>query len=82
MPSRSPGPEQRKKRLQGLRRYFWLAIIISILWIAAAFWALLANAAATKTVAYIQLGAAIVWGVIAWRGYVVAKQFEIENTEE
>ncbi len=53
MPVRSSTPEQRKKRLQGLRRYFWLATLISVIWVAVALWALFANAAATKTVAYI-----------------------------
>ena len=71
----------RKKRLQGLRRYFWLATVVSILWVVAALWALFANAAATKTVAYIQLGAAIIWGLIAWRGYVVARQFELDSSD-
>ena len=81
MPVRSSTPEQRKKRLQGLRRYFWLATIISVLWIAVALWALFANAAASRLTAYVQLGAAVVWGIIAWRGYLVARQFELENTE-
>lgn len=82
VPVRSSTPEQRKKRLQGLRRYFWLATVISVLWIAVALWALLANAAATKSVAYLQLGAAIVWGFVAWRGYVAARRFELENADD
>jgi hypothetical protein len=82
MPVRSSTSEQRKKRLRGLRRYFWLATVISVLWIAVALWALFANAAATKSVAYLQLGAAIVWSIIAWRGYLVARQFESENLDE
>jgi len=73
--------EQRKKRLRGLRRYFWLATVISVLWIAVALWALLAHAAATKQTAYLQLGAAIVWGLVAWRGYIAARSYELENTD-
>lgn len=82
MPIQLTNSEQRKKRLRGLRRYFWLATVISVLWIAVALWALFANAAATKTTAYLQLGAAIVWGLVAWRGYVAAHKFELENTDE
>ncbi|HEX5275211.1 MAG TPA: hypothetical protein VFW34_08040 [Candidatus Rubrimentiphilum sp.] len=82
MPVKSTTSERRKKRLQGLRRYFWLATVISAIWIVVAVWALFANAAATKTTAYIQLGAAIVWGLVAWRGYLAARKFELENTDE
>ncbi len=72
---------QRKKRLKGLRRYFWLATAISLLWIAVALWALFANAAATKRTAYLQLGAAVLLGLVAWRGYIAARRYELENTE-
>ncbi len=82
MRDRATISEQRKKRLKGLRRYFWLATVISVLWIAVALWALLANAAATKRTAYLQLGAAVLWGLVAWRGYVAARRYELENTEE
>jgi hypothetical protein len=68
--------QQRKKRLQGLRRYFWLATVVSVIWIVVALWALFANAAATKMTAYVQLGAAIVWGLVAWRGYVAASRLD------
>jgi hypothetical protein len=78
---RSTISEQRRKRLKGLKRYFWLATVISVLWIAVALWALLANAASTRQTAYLQLGAAILWGVVAWRGYVAARRYELENTE-
>jgi hypothetical protein len=78
---RSTISEQRKKRLKGLKRYFWLATVISVLWIAVALWALLANAASTRQTAYLQLGAAILWGLVAWRGYVAARRYELENTE-
>lgn len=79
---RSTISNQRRKRLKGLRRYFWLATVISVLWIAVALWALFANAAATKTVAYLQLAAAVIWGLVAWRGYIAARQYEVENTDE
>jgi len=74
--------EQRKKRLRGLRRYFWLATAISVLWIVVALWALLAHASSTRQTAYLQLAAAVLWGLVAWRGYVAARRYELENMEE
>lgn len=81
MQDRATISAQRKKRLRGLRRYFWLATAISVIWIAVALWALIAHAASTKQTAYLQLGAAIVWGLVAWRGYLAARRYELENTE-